>query len=58
MNTGTAASAVYQQGAWYANREFIQVHPTAIPGMDKLRLMCEVGARRRRPSLGAAQSRR
>ena len=41
MNTGTAASAVYQQGAKYANGEFIQVHPTAIPGMDKLRLMSE-----------------
>ena len=41
MNTGTAASAVYQQGAQYANAEFIQVHPTAIPGMDKLRLMSE-----------------
>jgi succinate dehydrogenase / fumarate reductase flavoprotein subunit len=41
MNTGTAASAVYQQGARYANPEFIQVHPTAIPGMDKLRLMSE-----------------
>ncbi len=41
MNTGTAASAVYQQGARYANAEFIQVHPTAIPGMDKLRLMSE-----------------
>ncbi len=41
MNTGTAASAVYQQGATYANGEFIQVHPTAIPGLDKLRLMSE-----------------
>ena len=30
--TGTAAAAVYQQGACYANGEFIQVHPTAIPG--------------------------
>ncbi len=39
--TGTAASAVYQQGALYANGEFIQVHPTAIPGEDKLRLMSE-----------------
>ncbi|HYB74518.1 MAG TPA: succinate dehydrogenase flavoprotein subunit [Candidatus Sulfotelmatobacter sp.] len=39
--TGTAASAVYQQGAIYANGEFIQVHPTAIPGPDKLRLMSE-----------------
>jgi succinate dehydrogenase / fumarate reductase flavoprotein subunit len=41
INTGTAASAVYQQGADYANGEFIQVHPTAIPGEDKLRLMSE-----------------
>ena len=41
INTGTAAGAVYQQGAWYANGEFIQVHPTAIPGEDKLRLMSE-----------------
>ena len=41
MNTGTAASAVYQQGARFANGEFIQVHPTAIPGLDKLRLMSE-----------------
>jgi succinate dehydrogenase / fumarate reductase flavoprotein subunit len=41
INTGSAAGAVYQQGAWYANGEFIQVHPTAIPGEDKLRLMSE-----------------
>jgi succinate dehydrogenase / fumarate reductase flavoprotein subunit len=41
INTGTAASAVYQQGACYANGEFIQVHPTAIPGADKLRLISE-----------------
>lgn len=39
--TGTAAAAVYQQGACYANGEFIQVHPTAIPGADKLRLISE-----------------
>jgi succinate dehydrogenase / fumarate reductase flavoprotein subunit len=39
--TGTAASSVYQQGAIYANGEFIQVHPTAIPGADKLRLISE-----------------
>jgi len=39
--TGTAASAVYQQGAVYANGELIQVHPTAIPGADKLRLISE-----------------
>src|SRR5208282_1936351 len=29
------------QGACYANGEFIQVHPTAIPGADKLRLISE-----------------
>ena len=39
--TGSAQSALYQQGAAYANGEFIQVHPTAIPGEDKLRLMSE-----------------
>ena len=41
INTGTAASAAYQDGAFYANGEFIQVHPTSIPGLDKLRLMSE-----------------
>ena len=41
INTGTAASEAYQQGACYANGEFIQVHPTAIPGADKLRLVSE-----------------
>jgi succinate dehydrogenase / fumarate reductase flavoprotein subunit len=41
INTGTAASAVYKQGACYANGEFVQVHPTAIPGADKLRLISE-----------------
>lgn len=41
INTGSAASIVYQQGANYANGEFIQIHPTAIPGDDKLRLMSE-----------------
>jgi succinate dehydrogenase / fumarate reductase flavoprotein subunit len=39
--TGSAQSAVFQQGATYANGELIQVHPTAIPGEDKLRLMSE-----------------
>ena len=39
--TGSAASICYQQGARYANGEFIQVHPTSIPGEDKLRLMSE-----------------
>ncbi|MFC3900624.1 succinate dehydrogenase flavoprotein subunit [Aliicoccus persicus] len=41
INTGSAAAAVYQQGVVYANGEFIQIHPTAIPGDDKLRLMSE-----------------
>jgi succinate dehydrogenase / fumarate reductase flavoprotein subunit len=41
INTGTAAGAVYRQGACYANGECIQVHPTAIPGADKLRLISE-----------------
>ena len=39
--TGSAASRCFQAGANYANGEFIQVHPTAIPGADKLRLMSE-----------------
>lgn len=39
--TGSAASRCFQHGAKYGNGEFIQVHPTAIPGADKLRLMSE-----------------
>ncbi len=39
--TGSAVSRAAQAGAKYANAEFIQVHPTAIPGADKLRLMSE-----------------
>jgi succinate dehydrogenase / fumarate reductase flavoprotein subunit len=39
--TGSAASRCFQSGARYGNGEFIQVHPTAIPGADKLRLMSE-----------------
>ncbi len=41
INTGSAAASLYQQGVDYANGEFIQIHPTAIPGDDKLRLMSE-----------------
>ncbi len=41
MCTGAAAARCYQAGVHYANPEFIQVHPTAIPGADKLRLMSE-----------------
>ena len=39
--TGSAQAALFQQGVDYANGEFIQVHPTAIPGEDKCRLMSE-----------------
>lgn len=39
--TGAANSRLYMQGMRYANGEFIQIHPTAIPGNDKLRLMTE-----------------
>ena len=39
--TGSAASRCFQAGVHYGNGEFIQVHPTAIPGADKLRLMSE-----------------
>ena len=39
--TGGAASRCYQAGAYLGNPEFIQVHPTAIPGEDKCRLMSE-----------------
>lgn len=39
--TGSAAGSVFKQGVWYANGEFVQIHPTAIPGEDKHRLMSE-----------------
>ena len=39
--TGSAVSRAYQAGVRYGNPEFIQIHPTAIPGADKLRLMSE-----------------
>jgi succinate dehydrogenase / fumarate reductase, flavoprotein subunit len=39
--TGGAAARCYQAGARYGNPEFIQVHPTAIPGEDKCRLISE-----------------
>ena len=39
--TGAANGRLYMQGMKYANGEFIQIHPTAIPGMDKLRLITE-----------------
>jgi succinate dehydrogenase / fumarate reductase flavoprotein subunit len=39
--TGGALARCYQAGAKYANPEMIQVHPTAIPGEDKCRLISE-----------------
>lgn len=39
--TGAANGRLFKQGMMYANGEFIQVHPTAIPGIDKMRLMSE-----------------
>ncbi|MEI8300416.1 MAG: succinate dehydrogenase flavoprotein subunit [Chlamydiota bacterium] len=39
--TGAANGRLYMQGMKYGNPEFIQIHPTAIPGRDKLRLMSE-----------------
>lgn len=41
INTGSAVSICYQQGARYGNPEMVQIHPTAIPGDDKCRLMSE-----------------
>ncbi len=39
--TGAANGRLFKQGMLYANGEFIQIHPSAIPGIDKLRLMSE-----------------
>ncbi len=39
--TGAANGRLYMQGMKYANGEFIQIHPTAIPGSDKMRLISE-----------------
>lgn len=39
--TGAANGRLFKQGMKYANGEFIQIHPTAIPGIDKYRLMSE-----------------
>lgn len=41
FNTGAASGRLFKQGVKYANGEFIQIHPTAIPGDDKLRLISE-----------------
>ncbi len=53
--TGSAQSALYQQGCYYANGEFIQVHPTSIPGRRQAAPDVGVGSRRRWPRLGSAR---
>lgn len=40
-STGSAVAAVVEQGAVYANAEFIQVHPTALHGPDKKRVISD-----------------
>jgi len=39
--TGAAGARAFRAGARYGNPEFVQVHPTAVPGSDKNRLMSE-----------------
>ncbi len=39
--SGAANGRLFRQGMHYANGEFIQIHPTSIPGRDKMRLMSE-----------------
>jgi len=41
LNTGSAVIRAYEGGARFANPEFVQVHPTAIAGADKRRLISE-----------------
>jgi succinate dehydrogenase / fumarate reductase flavoprotein subunit len=41
INTGAPVSICYQQGVLYGNPEMVQIHPTAIPGEDKCRLISE-----------------
>ena len=41
INTGAPVSICYQQGVHYGNPEMVQIHPTAIPGEDKCRLISE-----------------
>ena len=41
INSGAAVSICYQQGVNYGNPEMVQIHPTAIPGEDKCRLISE-----------------
>ena len=56
--TGSAVSRCFQAGVKYANGEFIQVHPTAIPGAGQTATDERIGARRRGPRLGAPHASR
>jgi succinate dehydrogenase / fumarate reductase flavoprotein subunit len=40
-STGYANARLFTQGMKYANPEFIQIHPTTIPGQDKFRVITE-----------------
>ena len=53
---GAAVSRVYQAGGRLGNAEFIQVHPTAIPGADKLRLISESARGEGGRDMGAAEA--
>lgn len=39
--TGAANGRLFMQGMHYANGEFIQIHPSSVPGEDKARLISE-----------------
>ena len=54
--TGSAQSAVFQQGVYYANGEFIQVHPTCDSRRRQAAPHVGVGARRGRTRLGSAHA--
>src|SRR3989338_7304294 len=41
LSTGSAAGVLYQQGVYYANGEFIQIHPSTFTGPDKSFLISE-----------------
>lgn len=41
FSTGSALGSLFVQGAYFANGEFIQIHPTAILGNEKMKLITE-----------------
>ena len=56
--TGSAASRCFQDGAKYANGEFIQVHPDGRAGRRQAAADERKRSRRRRPRVGAATAAR